>query len=470
MGEPPRLLYDSRRERSACGIGLVADLQGRASRELLDRALAGLAAVGHRGAWAADGVTGDGAGVLLPLSPVITGIRGAGIAMCFLREGWLRSAVEDACRAEGLRPAGWREVPTRTSALGVTAVASLPRIEQLVLAPSEHADAERRAYRARRRAERVPGVYVASLSFRTVTYKALCAAAQLGRFYPDLRDPELAVPFAIFHQRFSTNTEPSWERAQPFRLLCHNGEINTIDGNVTWMEARQRALGDEPGLAPALDREGSDSALLDNALELLVHGDGADIAEALSILVPPAWQNDPRLDDEVRDLHRHGAMLSEPWDGPAALCFTDGRDLRRGARPQRPPSSSRRRRRRRAPCSLLRGRGGAVARRHPPAQGAVGAGRHPDARPRPRPAGRRASSVATSPAAARTGRGSRASVVRAEAGTPVEPGESSLDARHVLHGYSARGAERDASTPRPERARPRLVDGRRHGDRAARRA
>ena len=135
MGENRRLLYDPRSERSACGIGLVADLHGRASRELLDRALAGLAAVGHRGAWAADGVTGDGAGVLLPLSPVVTGMSGAGVAMCFLREGWLRSAVEDACRAEGLQPAGWREVPTRTAALGVTAVASLPRINQLVLAP-----------------------------------------------------------------------------------------------------------------------------------------------------------------------------------------------------------------------------------------------------------------------------------------------------------------------------------------------
>ena len=339
MDERQRLLYDPRRERSACGIGLVADLRGRASRELLDRALAGLAAVGHRGAWAADGVTGDGAGVLIPLSSTLTGTAGAGVAMCFLREGWLRSAVEDACRAEGLQPRRLARGPIRTAALGVTALASLPRIDQLLLAPSEHPDAERRAYRARRRAERVPGVYVASLSFRTVTYKALCAAAQLVRFYPDLEDPELAVPFAIFHQRFSTNTEPSWERAQPFRLLCHNGEINTIDGNVTWSEARG-ARGEEPALAPALDPSGSDSALLDNALELLVREDGAEIAEALSVLVPPAWQNDPRLDDEVRDFHRYGAMLSEPWDGPAALCFTDGRTCgaaldRNGLRPLR---------------------------------------------------------------------------------------------------------------------------------------
>ena len=307
---------------------------------MLDRALAGLAAVGHRGAWAADGVTGDGAGVLLPLTEALTETPGAGIAMCFLREGWLSTYVEDACRAEGLEPAGWRDVPTRTAALGVTALASMPRVEQLLLAPCDHPDRDRRAYRARRRAERVAGVYVTSLSFLTVTYKALCAAGQLARFFPDLEDPELAVSFAIFHQRFSTNTEPSWERAQPFRLLCHNGEINTIDGNVAWMEARERALGVEDSLAPALDPGGSDSALLDNALERLVHGHGVELAQAVSTLVPPAWQNDPRIEPEIRDLHRHGALLSEPWDGPAALCFTDGRSCgaaldRNGLRPLR---------------------------------------------------------------------------------------------------------------------------------------
>ena len=176
--------------------------------------------------------------------------------MCFLREPWLRGVVEEACRAEGLEPFGWREVPHDVAALGSTATASMPRIAQLVLAPCAEADAELRAYRARRRAERVDGVYVASLSFRTVTYKALCAATQLASFYPDLARPDVGGAWAIFHQRFSTNTEPSWERAQPFRLLCHNGEINTIEGNVAWMEARERALGRRPGLAPALDTLG----------------------------------------------------------------------------------------------------------------------------------------------------------------------------------------------------------------------
>jgi glutamate synthase (ferredoxin) len=435
VGDEQRLLYDPRRDRDACGIGLVADARGRPSRELLDRALAGLAAVGHRGAWAADGVTSDGAGVLLPLTSALTGTPGAGLAMCFLREGWLRATVEDACRAEGLEPAGWRSVPIRTAALGVTALASLPRVEQLLLAPSPHADAERRAYRARRRAGRVAGVYVASLSFRTVTYKALCAAGQLARFYPDLEDPDLAVPFAIFHQRFSTNTEPSWERAQPFRLVCHNGEINTIDGNVAWMEARERALGEEQGLAPALDPAGSDSALLDEALDLLVRGHGRDLTEAVSLLVPPAWQNDPRLDPEVRDLHRYGALLVEPWDGPAALCFTDGRVCgaaldRNGLRPLRVavagdelvvaaseagavplPEGVPVRRTRLGPGGIL-----AVD----PERGlSLGAElRRELARRRP------------------YGEWVAASVERRGKGEPAPPPSEPLDARHVLHGYT----------------------------------
>jgi glutamate synthase (ferredoxin) len=334
-----QLLFDPTSERDACGIGLVADVQGRPSRELLDRALAGLAAVSHRGAWAADGVTGDGAGLLLPLSPALTGTEGAGLAMCFLRDSWLRNVVEEACRAEGLEPAGWRDVPLDVAALGSTATASMPRIAQLLLAPSPHDDAEVRAYRARRRAESFEGIYVASLSFRSVTFKALCAATQLAAFYPDLRDPAFTASWAIFHQRFSTNTEPSWERAQPFRLLCHNGEINTIDGNVAWMDARERARGVEDALAPALDRNGSDSALLDNALELLVRS-GRDVREAVAMLVPHAWQNDVRLGEAERAMHRYHALLVEPWDGPAGLVYSDGRICgaaldRNGLRPLR---------------------------------------------------------------------------------------------------------------------------------------
>ena len=332
-----------RRERDACGIGFVADSRGRASREILDAALEGLANVRHRGALAADRRTGDGAGVLLPIAAALVPGPWCGLAQVFLRDERARAGIESACEREGIATAGWRRVPVDPEALGETARASLPLIEQLVLLRplGLHAEeAELRAYRARRRAEAVAGAYVVSLSFRSVTYKALCAADQLGAFYPDLRDRSLEVPFAIFHQRFSTNTSPSWERAQPFRLLCHNGEINAIDGNVRAMRGRaaQPGLGDEP-LGHVLDEAGSDSALLDNALELLVRG-GRDVRHAAAMLLPRAWQNDAELEPEVAAFHRYHAGLVEPWDGPAAVVFTDGRVVgaaldRNGLRPLR---------------------------------------------------------------------------------------------------------------------------------------
>ena len=322
-------------ERDACGIGFVADAHGRASREIVDCLLEGLHKVRHRGATAADGKTGDGAGVLLPLPA-----GSPGVAMVFLRDESAREAIEDACRAEGLEPLEWREVPVEPDALGESALATMPRIEQLLLRPARSGD-ETAAFRARRHAERTPGAYIASLSFRTVTYKALCAAEELGRFYPDLSDPELAVPFGIFHQRFSTNTAPSWERAQPFRLLCHNGEINAIQGNVNWMRAREGNFGSEDDelLHPVIDESGSDSAMLDNALELLVRH-GRDVRHALTMLVPEAWEGNDELPPRLRDYYRYHSLLVEPWDGPAGLVFTDGRVVgaaldRNGLRPLR---------------------------------------------------------------------------------------------------------------------------------------
>jgi glutamate synthase domain-containing protein 2/glutamate synthase domain-containing protein 1/glutamate synthase domain-containing protein 3 len=328
-------------ERDSCGIGFVADAAARPSRAILDAALDGLAAMRHRGAYAADGRTGDGAGVLLPIPASLVPGPWCGLAMVFVRDDAARAGIEEACAAEGIETAGWRPVPVEEEALGDTARATQPWIEQLVLRRPFGVggdEAERRAYRARRRADLIPGAYVASLSFRTVTYKALCAADQLAAFYPDLRDPWLAVPFAIFHQRFSTNTSPSWERAQPFRLLCHNGEINALAGNVAAMRTRAASL-DEPGLGPVLDERGSDSAMLDNALELLVRG-GRDVRHALSMLVPPAWQGNPELEPQVRAFFAYHAGLVEPWDGPAAVVFTDGRVVgaaldRNGLRPMR---------------------------------------------------------------------------------------------------------------------------------------
>jgi glutamate synthase domain-containing protein 2/glutamate synthase domain-containing protein 1/glutamate synthase domain-containing protein 3 len=340
----PTTLYDPSLQRDACGIGFVADARGRASREILDATLEALRRVRHRGAVSADRRTGDGAGVLIPIASAFLPASWCGLAMVFLRDDAAREAIEDACRAEGIEPAGWRTVPIDTSLLGETAFASAPRIEQLVLLrPSGTSlqEAERRAYRARRRAERARGAYVCSLSFQTVTYKALCAADQLADFYPDLLDPAIEVPFAVFHHRFSTNTTPSWERAQPFRLLCHNGEINAIQGNLNWMRAREGRLGssDDALLAPVVDPTGSDSAMLDNALELLVRN-GRDVRHAAAMLVPEAWEGNPELDERVRAFYRYHACLVEPWDGPAGLVFTDGRVVgaaldRNGLRPIR---------------------------------------------------------------------------------------------------------------------------------------
>jgi glutamate synthase domain-containing protein 2/glutamate synthase domain-containing protein 1/glutamate synthase domain-containing protein 3 len=338
------MLYDSTAERDACGIGFVADASGRASRELLDVALEALRRVRHRGAVAADRRTGDGAGVLLPIPSGLVPGPWCGLAMVFLRDESARGQIEEACAVEGIEVFGWRPVPVQPFALGERARASAPRIEQLVLRRplgTSLEEAERRAWKARKRAERTDGVYICSLSFRTVTYKALCAADQLAAFYPDLLDPTLAVPFAVFHQRFSTNTTPSWERAQPFHLLCHNGEINTIQGNVNWMRAREANLGtsDDTVLAPVIDESGSDSAMLDNALELLVRN-GRDVRHATAMLIPEAWEGNAELEEDVRSFYRYHACLMEPWDGPAGIVFTDGRVVgaaldRNGLRPLR---------------------------------------------------------------------------------------------------------------------------------------
>jgi glutamate synthase (ferredoxin) len=283
--------------------------------------------------------------VILPLTRYLVPERG-GLAMVFSRDEGAREIVEAACREEGIGVAEWREVPVEPDALGPHARTLMPAVEQAILVgPDLDEDAlEWRAYRARRRAEKASGrdlLYVVSLSFRTVTYKALCAADELAHFYTDLRDPSHEVPFGIFHQRFSTNTLPTWERAQPFRLLCHNGEINAIQGNINWMRAREGRFGstDDELLHPVLDADGSDSAMLDNALELLVRG-GRDIRHAITMLVPPTWDGDAEMERSVKDFYRYHAGLVEPWDGPAGLVYTDGRVVgaaldRNGLRPLR---------------------------------------------------------------------------------------------------------------------------------------
>ncbi|MFN2543545.1 MAG: glutamate synthase-related protein [Actinomycetota bacterium] len=348
--------YD--RERDACGIGFVANVEGKPSRDIVETAIRSLCRVTHRGATAADARSGDGAGLLMPIPERFfareandLGFTGShegrlGIVVVFDFEetppSEIRGIVGTACRMEGLEVLGWRDVPVYPQALGTHARRLMPRIMHGFLSRAEDMskdEAEDKAFRARRRAEKTirderRRLYFPSFSFLTVNYKALVAADQLGEFYPDLSHPEFEAPFAVFHQRYSTNTEPTWERAQPFRMLCHNGEINTIAGNVNRMRSREGRLGkwsllEEDVLRPVIDERGSDSAMLDNAVELLVRegekpGPGRDVRHALAMLVPAAWEGDPRLPEEVRDFYRWHASLMEPWDGPAGLIFTDG--------------------------------------------------------------------------------------------------------------------------------------------------
>ncbi|MEA2448006.1 MAG: hypothetical protein QOK47_1643, partial [Actinomycetota bacterium] len=357
MRKGPALYYPAQTERDACGIGFVADERGRSSRAIVETALEALCRVRHRGAVAADALTGDGAGVLLPIPSGLL-LPGPdedrlGVAMVFgspENRDRTRDIVDRACVAEGLEVHSWRSVPIEESALGDQALQSAPLIEQaLLLRPvgTDIDEAERKAFRARRRIEQEATdlrLYVASLSFRTVTYKALCAADQLAIFYPDLADELCTGWFTFFHQRYSTNTTPTWERAQPFRFLGHNGEINTIRGNVALLRAREGRLGSqdlapEELLQPVVDLGSSDSGILDEALELLVRG-GRDLRQAAAMLVPAAWEHVLGIDQETADFFRYHACLIEPWDGPAGLVFSDGARVaaaldRNGLRPLR---------------------------------------------------------------------------------------------------------------------------------------
>jgi len=342
----------------ACGVGFVAQLGSRAGRDVVDRALTALLRLSHRGGVDADGLSGDGAGLLTPIPADFfrhhaerAGLRlpkTFGLGMAFLPPDDVRTAcaaVEFAARRAGLKLLGWRRVPTDPAVLGPRAASTLPEIQQCFLAPGRHnGDFERALFLLRKRIEAVAptDTYFCSLSSHTVVYKGLLAPWQLAEFYPDLADAEFTAPFAVFHQRYSTNTRPTWSLAQPFRAVAHNGEINTIVSNRRWLRARERELQKEfrvSGWFHALEEGVSDSGSLDNALEISIR-QGYSLPAAMLRLVPPAWESDTHLAPRLRAFLDSAAGEQEPWDGPAALVFTDGRLVgakldRNGLRPLR---------------------------------------------------------------------------------------------------------------------------------------
>jgi glutamate synthase (NADPH/NADH) large chain len=373
-------LYDPRNEHDSCGIGFVVNIKGAKSHEIIERGLQILVNLDHRGAVGADPLVGDGAGCLIqtPDALLRDWAQGRGIelpppgryavAMCFLpRDPKARDFavqhVERFIAAEGQSLVGWREVPVDTNGLGARVVETMPAIRQAIVACSpDIADQdafERKVLTIRKQALNsvvalaekhglpgLPELYMPSFSSRTLVYKGLLLAPQVGSFYEDLRNPLTVSALALVHQRFSTNTFPSWRLAHPYRFLCHNGEINTVRGNVNWMHARRAAMTSEllgPDLAkmvPLIGPNQSDTACIDNALELLVIGGGYSLAHAMMMLIPEAWAGDPLMDPQRRAFYEYHAALMEPWDGPAAIAFTDGRQIgatldRNGLRPAR---------------------------------------------------------------------------------------------------------------------------------------
>ena len=380
MGLPDRQgLYDPRNEHDACGVGFVANIKGRKSHEIVRQGLQILVNLDHRGAVGADPLVGDGAGCLIQIPDALLrdwattsglALPAPGryaVAMCFLprdkpARDYAIDLVERVVKAEGQSLLGWREIPTDITGLGERVIETMPALRQAIVVANpaiRDQDAfERKILTIRKQvlnnvralADRshLPGVgelYMPSFSTRTVVYKGLLLAPQVESFYADLRNPLTESALALVHQRFSTNTFPSWRLAHPYRFLAHNGEINTLRGNVNWMYARRRSMAsdligaDLDKMWPLIPHGQSDTACIDNALEILVAG-GYSLAHAMMMLIPEAWAGNPLMDPERRAFYEYYAALMEPWDGPAAIAFTDGRQIgatldRNGLRPAR---------------------------------------------------------------------------------------------------------------------------------------
>ncbi|HMK81496.1 MAG TPA: glutamate synthase large subunit [Xanthobacteraceae bacterium] len=372
---PARGLFDPRDEKDSCGVGFIADIKGRKSRKIIDDALAILCNLEHRGAVGADPRAGDGAGILVqtPHKFFRRVAKALGIALpepghyavgaVFMpHDPQWRKVIQDAyaekAPQEGLTLLGWREVPHDNSSLGESVKPTEPFHMQVFIGrgPSikSEDEFERKLYilrkvisdvTYRKRERRLANYYVVSLSCRTLIYKGMFLADQLGKYYPDLHEEDFETALALVHQRFSTNTFPSWPLAHPYRMVAHNGEINTLRGNVNWMAARQASVSskiyrdDISKLWPISYEGQSDTACFDNALEFLVQG-GYSLAHAAMMLIPEAWAGNPLMDAERKAFYEYHAALMEPWDGPAAIAFTDGRQIggtldRNGLRPAR---------------------------------------------------------------------------------------------------------------------------------------
>lgn len=368
-------LYNPQYEHDACGIGFVANIKGNKSNEILRQALTVLRNLNHRGGCGSEPNTGDGAGILFQLPHSFLkkacandGIKlpdpgKYGVGMVFLppdaaQRKFCEQRFEEIIKNEGQKLLGWRNVPTDDSSLGSIAKACMPYVRQIFIERSNDIktdiDFERKLYIIRKRAEkaiRYSGVesgeffYLASLSCRTIVYKGMLTADQVDLFYKDLEDPAVETALAMVHSRYSTNTFPSWERAHPNRYIMHNGEINTLRGNINWMHARQSMLKSEVfgedlyKVFPVISPDGSDSAMFDNCIEFMMLA-GRSLPHVMMMTIPEPWQNHETMDDEKKAFYEYHSCLMEPWDGPAAIGFTDGISIgavldRNGLRPSR---------------------------------------------------------------------------------------------------------------------------------------
>jgi glutamate synthase (NADPH/NADH) large chain len=352
-------LYDPANEHDACGVAMVATLNKLPTHEIVAKALTALRNLEHRGASGAEPDSGDGAGILIQIPDKFyrsvvdfklpdAGKYATGIFFVNSVEEGYRQAIEQIANEEGLEIIGWRDLPINSKSLGKTALSVMPDFKQIFIAGKNNESdliLERLAFCLRKRIEHTMPIYIPSLSSRTIVYKGMLTTGQLEEFFPDLSNPLVESPLALVHSRFSTNTFPSWPLAHPYRYIAHNGEINTVKGNRNWMSARETLLesdlipGDLKRLFPIVNNSGSDSASFDEVLELLYLG-GRSLPHSILMMIPEAWENHATMSQERKDFYAFHSTLMEPWDGPACVTFTDGKQVgavldRNGLRPSR---------------------------------------------------------------------------------------------------------------------------------------